>query len=56
MINTNSEYPIIFNESKSHYMELHPKTKLVYVYESQGNKLIEIYSIDELKKEIDLRN
>lgn len=56
MINTESNFPKVFNASKSHYMELHPKEKLVYVFESAGNQLIEIYSIDELKKEIEMRS
>ncbi|QDI74031.1 hypothetical protein QIT55_gp45 [Nitrosopumilus spindle-shaped virus] len=56
MINTESNFPRIFNQSKSHYMELHPKEKLVYVYQSQGNLLIEVYSIDELKQEIKNRS
>ena len=55
MINSENNYHKIFNESKTHYLELHHKLQLVYVFESQGNKLIEIYSIDELKKEIKLR-
>ena len=43
----------VFNKSKSHFLELHYKTKLVYVIESKGNKLIEIYSISEIEKHIE---
>jgi hypothetical protein len=52
MINNENSNPIVYNSSKTHYLELHYKLKLVYVYESKGNKLIQIVSIDELKQEI----
>ena len=40
----------IFNKAKTHYIEANPETGLCYVCESKGNKLLEIVSIEELKK------
>jgi len=40
----------VFSKNKNLYMEANPKTEMVYIYESKGNKLLQILSLAELKE------
>ena len=40
----------VFNKARDLYMEAFPEIGLVYICESKGNKLINICTIDEIKK------
>ena len=52
MSSSESEFPRIFSGDKTSYMEAHPRLGLVYIFESEGNKLIQIVRVDELKEHL----
>ncbi len=45
----------VYTKNKELYMDADPKTNLVYICESKGNKLLEIISIGELKTYLELK-
>ena len=49
-MNQENNFPKIFNKSKTHFIELHRDIELAYIFESKGNKLIQILSINEIKE------
>ncbi|QDI74116.1 hypothetical protein [Nitrosopumilus spindle-shaped virus] len=53
MIDNNDGYPKVYSKDKTFYLEFHTKINLVYCCKSQGNEVIEIYSIDEIKNHIE---